>query len=271
MVEISTLLTIGFSGLNLVLVFILEIFLLVSFIRKKTVGTMMLFLSYLFFGITSLISVVVKTLLILGYDSQILEAFVTIGPLILYPAFAFLYIFASRHILKDSEIMRTLIFGMIMVFWGLASALVGWDMFLFPEGSRFFSSRTYLTSEIYTATYITFILIIQIAVSIYVTGRVGFRSLRLAAKSDQPVRRRGLQTIGIGVLLYLLGGMLSAFDSSLTASPALLIIVVSLRGIVFTFAYIGMYLGWIMPTWYRKMIRKRSWFELQYKELSKSV
>ena len=160
MVETSTLITISFSGLNLILVFILEIFLAVNFIRKKTVGTAMLFLSYFFFVVTSLISVIVKTLLILGNEGIILEAFITIGPLVLYPAFAFLYIFASRHILKDSEITRTILFGLIMIFWGLASALVGWDLFLFPEGSRIFSSRTYLTATIYTASYITFIRLI---------------------------------------------------------------------------------------------------------------
>ncbi len=42
------------------------------------------------------------------------------------------------------------------------------------------------------------------------------------------------------------------------------------RSIVFASAYIAMYIGWIMPNWFRKMIRKRSWFELQYNQMLSS-
>jgi hypothetical protein len=261
------------SGVNLGFSAILVIFLIVNFIRKKTIGTAMLLTAYTFFSLTSAASIIYRILYIVqGGDSVVIEQFASLGPLLLLPAFAYLYVFACRHILKDSEIMRTYIFALIVAFFGIATAVVAYDNFNVPNHlNRVFTTKIFVTNSIYTISYINFILIFQIAVSIYVTGRIGWRALRLARKSDQPVRKRGLQTIGVGVLLYLLGGMLSAFDSSISGIPVLMIAVAVLRAFAFAAAYIGMYLGWVMPNWYRKMIRKRSWFEVQYKAMAKGA
>ena len=202
----------------------------------------------------------------------------SLGPLVLLPAFAYLYIFACRHILKDNEILRINIFSVIMVFYGIGSSIIAYDPFVnLPNWNLIFdypnlltfSSANLITNEIFTVSYTLFIQLFQIIVSIYVTGRIGWRALRLAGKSDQLVRKRGLQAIGFGTLFYLLGGMLSAFDSTVSAYPALMITVATFRALSFATAYVLMYLGWIMPTWFRKMIRKRSWFEIQYQNLSK--
>lgn len=261
------------SGINLGFSAILVVFLIFNFIRKKTVGTAMLLTAYTFFSLTSAVSIIYRVLYIAqGGDSVIIEQFASLGPLLLLPSFAYLYVFACRHILKDSEITRTFIFALIIGFYGLATALVAYDNFNIPMGlERVFTTKVFVTNSIYTISYLHFIQIFQIVVSIYVTGRIGWRALRLARKSDQPVRKRGLQTIGVGVLLYLLGGMLSAFDSSISNIPFLMISVAVLRAFAFAAAYIGMYLGWVMPNWYRKMIRKRSWFEIQYKAMAKGA
>jgi hypothetical protein len=202
----------------------------------------------------------------------------SLSPLILLPAFAYLYIFACRHILKDNEIVRINIFSIIMVFFGIAVSIVAHDnivsnpnyLEVFGSAQMAFTEAVLVTPDVFTISYALFIQLFQIVVSIYVTGRIGWRALRLARKSDQLVRKRGLQTIGVGVLLYLLGGMLSAFDSSLSAIPGLMITVAVIRAIAFASAYIAMYIGWIMPNWFRKMIRKRSWFELQYNQMLSS-
>ncbi len=261
------------SGINLGFSAVLVIFLIFNFIRKKTIGTAMLLTAYTFFSLTSAASIIYRLLYIAqGGDSALIEQLASLGPLLLLPAFAYLYVFACRHILKDSEIMRTYIFALIVAFFGIATAVVAYDNFNVSDHlNRVFTTKVFVTNSIYTISYIHFIQIFQIVVSIYVTGRIGWRAWRLARKSDQPVRKRGLQTIGIGVLLYLLGGMLSAFDSTVSGIPALMIVVAVLRALAFAAAYIGMYLGWVMPNWYRKMIRKRSWFEIQYKSLAKGA
>jgi len=216
-----------------------------------------------------------------GVMTEITYMLASLGPLLLLPAFAYLYIFACRHILKDNEIIRINLFAMIMVFFGIATSVISFDnlntnpayhlmtdqFFVNPLN---FTSLVQITPYLITISYHAFIQITQIVVSIYITGRIGWRSLRLARKSDQPVRKRGLQTIGIGVLLYLFGGMLSAFDAQVSGIPALMITVAVLRSFAFSAAYVMMYLGWIMPIWFRKMIRKRSWFEVQYQQLTKS-
>ncbi len=274
MVSTTTIFILISSGINLTFNVVLVFFLLANFIRKKTIGTALLLISYTLFAATSIATLLYRSHFIISgnIDSVLVEMFATLGPLMLLPAFGFLYSFACRHILKDSELTRTLFFSALMTFYGAASALVGYDVATHPlVADRFFVDKIYLVpGELYTASYLHFILIVQIAVSILVTGRIGIRALRLAKKSDQPVRKRGLQTIGIGMLLYLLGGMLSAFDSMIINIQWLMIIVVILRALSFSVAYIAMYLGWIMPAWYRKMIRKKSWFEMQYQQMTKS-
>ena len=272
MVSTTTYFILISSGVNITFNFILVIFLIVNFIRKKTIGTALLLTSYVLFFTTNLASIMYRLHYIMNQeDSVLVEMFATLGPLILLPAFGFLYPLACRHILKDSELTRTFFFSALFAFYGAASALVGYDVALNPlVNDRFFVDKVFLVpGELYTASYLHFILITQVVVSILVTGRIGFRALRLAKKSDQPVRKRGLQTIGIGVLLYLLGGMLSAFDSTIIQFQALMIIVVVLRALSFSAAYVAMYLGWIMPNWYRKMVRKKSWFEMQYEGMTK--
>ena len=267
------------AAFSLTLVF----FLIGNFFKKRTVGTFMLLLSYFFFTATSIVSIAFRMLFISngGVMTEITYMLASLGPLLLLPAFAYLYIFACRHILKDNEIIRINLFAMIMVFFGIATSVISFDnlntnpayhlmtdqFFVNPLN---FTSLVQITPYLITISYHAFIQITQIVVSIYITGRIGWRSLRLARKSDQPVRKRGLQTIGIGVLLYLFGGMLSAFDAQVSGIPALMITVAVLRSFAFSAAYVMMYLGWVMPAWYRKMIRKRSWFEVQYQQLTKS-
>ncbi len=267
------------SIINLIFSFVLVIFLIINFIRKRTVGTFMLLTSYFFFSLTAALSIAYRTMYILqGEVNGVIYTLAAVGPLILLPAFAYLYIFACRHILKDNEIVRINIFSVIMVFFGIAVSVVFYDILviqpnyatIFGSSQLAFTEAVLVTPDIFTISFTTFILIFQIAISIYVTGRVGWRALRLARKSDQLVRKRGLQTIGIGVLLYLLGGMLSAFDSSLSSIPGLMITAAVIRAFAFAAAYLAMYIGWVMPNWFRKMIRKRSWFELQYNQIVSS-
>ena len=268
------------SMVNLLFSLVLVFLLVANFIRKKTVGTFMLLTSYLYFSLTSAFSIVYRMMFILNLGEMNITTYfiASLSPLILLPAFAYLYIFACRHILKDNEIVRINIFSIIMVFFGIAVSIVSHDnivsnpnyQVIFTSPQMAFTEVVQVTPYVFTVSYDLFIQLFQIVVSIYVTGRIGWRALRLARKSDQLVRKRGLQTIGIGVLLYLLGGMLSAFDSSLAGIPGLMITVAVIRAIAFVSAYVAMYIGWIMPNWFRKMIRKRSWFELQYNQMMSS-
>ncbi len=243
----------------------------------------MLLFAYIFFSATSAVSIAYRISFIFNgaVINELTYLLAALGPLMLLPAFGFLYIFACRHILKDNEIVRIFIFAFLMFFFGMATALVGYDVFASSPvyslllddlyvNPLFFSEAVSITPQLFTVSYYLVIQLVQIIVSIYVTGRIGWRAWRLSRKSDQPVRKRGLQTIGLGTILYLLGGMLSAFDAQLATIPALMMTIAALRALSFAGAYVLMYLGWIMPTWFRKMIRKRSWFEIQYQQIAKS-
>ncbi|MCE7741481.1 MAG: hypothetical protein GOP50_03395 [Candidatus Heimdallarchaeota archaeon] len=268
LIEPASFFIIVSSVINMAFSLALVITLLVNFFRKKTVGTFMLLSSYFLFSLTSAFSIAYRISLIYneGVMTDTIYQMGSLTPMIILPAFAFLYFFGCRHILKDNEIVKTYLFAIIMVIYGLITAVIAYDNIY---TNSLFSEPTYITNDVFTISYTWPILVAQIVISIFVTSRIGIRALRLARKSDQPIRKRGLQTIGIGVFLYLLAGLLSAFDSSISNLPALMITVSAFRALAYATAYVTMYLGWVMPAWYRKMIRKKSWFEMQYQQLQK--
>ncbi len=247
----------------------LVITLLVNFFRKKTVGTFMLLSSYFLFSLASAFSIAYRISLIYneGVMTDTIYQIGSLTPLIILPAFAFLYFFGCRHILKDNEIIKTYIFAVIMVVYGIVTAVIAYDNIYTHS---LYSEPTYITKNVFAISYTWPILLVQIVVSIFVTGRIGFRAFRLARKSDHPIRKRGLQTISVGVFLYLLAWLFSALHGSIPNIPALMITISAFRAISYATAYVAMYLGWVMPAWYRKLIRKKSWFEMQYQQNTKN-
>ena len=261
--------SITYISLSWIVTSIMAIFvitLLVNYFRKKTVGTMMLTMVYSFFLVVRLFSSLSFTLQISTLSpvySDILSMISSTSSLF---AITFLYLFSCRHILKDSEPVRAFtVFILFSIAGGiLTSSII--DAIYDVQIPLF--ERRYLTPEIYTISLNTVFIILQIAIQTYVFLRVIIRSFVIANKTTQFIRKRGFMLIGWGLTLYFLGGLSGGVLYSITTGSTLSLILWIIRNLVVIFAYFLMYMGWILPDWYRKSIRKKTWIENELKVIN---
>ncbi|MHA1156162.1 MAG: hypothetical protein ACTSQK_08650 [Candidatus Heimdallarchaeota archaeon] len=272
-----------FSWLAVIVNIVLTVALLSNFIKKKTTGTLILFASYFIIGLSAIIGALDYTGEFYNVSIKLIgtsQSIATLAPLI---ALLLIYIFTCRHILRDNEVVKSLhlitfslMIGAIFMVYILAVFQITPQQpdFLFAEGesplwyqlSRTNISNTglYNLSIVSTAFFIT-------AIQIYINVRIIVRSFILSRRTDKIIRKRGLQMIGWGLIVYLLAGIIISLELAVPWSEGSIAPTIfwTLRKIVFLVAYLILYLGWIMPDWFRRRLRGKTWFEKQYKTVSK--
>lgn len=248
---------------TLVLIAWLTITLLQNFLRKKTTGTLMLFTAYVVLFLTRIAGTMEKTLQVVGIYGDFIDIIVSFSSVAPLLTAIFLYAFASRHILRDSEYVRTLTLTFISAFFGGILALMLVSVYVDIPSSFFGPEIIETTPEIQSFS-ITFASICLIVIQLLIYFRLTLNSFLLARNTDEIVRKRGFQIIGWGVLIFILGGLVRGVEGSLNLPIVGELIVGTIRTIMFLISYYLLYLGWIMPNWYRKRLRKRTWFETQY-------
>lgn len=247
----------------------LSIFLVVlirNYFKKQTVGTIMLIMVYSFFFMSRLSSSLSFTLQITTIFEVIIEIISIVSSISSLIAITFLYLFSCRHILKDSEPVRAFtVFILFSIMGGILSLCI-YDSLFVVEIPIF--TRNYLTPVIYTISLNTAFVIIQIAIQSYVFLRVIIKSFIIARKTTQFIRKRGFSLIGWGLTLYFGGGLLGGIIYSIEISTSIGLVAWIIRNIIVVIAYFLMYMGWILPDWYRKIIRKKTWIENELKVIS---
>ncbi|MBD3191822.1 MAG: hypothetical protein GF308_14340 [Candidatus Heimdallarchaeota archaeon] len=251
------------SYITLILVGWLTIALLRNFLRKKTTGTLMLFTAYAVLFFMRIASSLEKTLQIFGVFGNGILIIISISSVTPLLTAIFLYAFASRHILNDSEYLQTLTMTFISAIFGVILTLLIASIYLeIPEGIFAPEPKT-VTPDI-QAFSITFASICLIVIQMLIYLRLTISSFILARNTEEIVRKRGFQIIGWGVLLFILAGLVRGVEGTLDIAVAGELVVNTLRSLMFLASYYLLYLGWTMPNWYRKRLRKRTWFETQY-------
>ncbi len=263
---------IAISWLTTIAVLFLAFSLLNSFLRKKTAGTILLFSSYFLIGIGAVGGALAYTLEIFGYDyvAQVLQALATIVPLV---AILLIYVFSCRHILKDNEIVKSI---HLIIFSGLIGFVLTVYFLAFNgvtpttnENAWYFIDSNNPTADI--TNYSSRILsIIILFIQIYITVRIIIRAFILSRRTDKLIRKRGLLMIAWGLVIYVVGGAIIGLEFQINI-PAVILTFWTIRKLVFLVSYVFLYLGWVMPDWFRRNIRDKTWFEMRYKEVGKFV
>ncbi len=272
-----------FSWISLTVNIALLVFLFNNFIKKKTTGTLILFSSYFVIALGATLGAVVYTLEFLStplVTIGVLQSLSTITPQI---GLILIYIFSTRHILRDNEVAKTLttslfsaLLGFILTMYllavyGLTEQFPG---FILPEdeSAKWFQLiRTNISgTDLYNLS-ISFLAPFITIVQIYLNLRIIIKSFILSRRTDKIIRKRGLQMIGWGLVTYLLGGLVISLEIGVPWPDGSHIPTIfwTLRKLIFLVSYFILYLGWIMPDWFRRRIRGKTWFEMRYKEVSK--
>ena len=250
-------------------------FLVANFIKKKTTGTLLLLITYGVFALTKFGTALNYTLQAFGGHTAFTDSLQLFSTSFTIVGLIFLYIFASRHILRDSEVFKAINIILISMWTGALIAMT----FLAEFADITFSGTFYilgeyqpLSGEIDNLPINIILSAVFILINMYVFLRVSIRSIILARRTDKLLRKRGLQMIGWGLFVYFLGGTLGGLVfASIGAGVWLLIVLWQLRSLLLLISYFMMYIGWIMPDWFTRYVRGKTWFEKKYKDFSKHV
>ncbi|MHA1122132.1 MAG: hypothetical protein ACTSPC_04905 [Candidatus Heimdallarchaeota archaeon] len=264
-----------FSWFTTILTMGLVIALFNNFVRKKTTGTLILFTAYFIIGSAAILGALVFNLQALTDNvivPRILQTITTMSPQI---GLMLIYIFACRHILKDNEVMKSLT---IMI----ASFIVGLVFTVYILGV--FGITAPVNTDVWYAIStnnptadlenisVSLLSVLLVIVQVYINARIFIRAFILSRRTDKEIRKRGLLLIAWGLVIYLVGGLVISMEIAVPwTNPVIPLIFWMIRKVLFLTSYVILYLGWIMPDWFRRRIRGKTWFEIQYKEVSRFV
>ncbi|NHJ48560.1 MAG: hypothetical protein FK733_12315 [Asgard group archaeon] len=265
-----------FSWITTAATFGLVIALFNNFLRKKTTGTLILFTSYLIIALSAAVGAVVYNLQAIELGGSVVRILQTISTLAPQIGLLLIYIFSCRHILKDNEVTKSLtlmvatfILGVVFMFY-----IFG----LFGTTAPIDSEAWYALSTNNPTPYLENISIgilsmLLVLIQIYINSRIFIRAFVLSRRTDKLIRKRGLLLIAWGLVIYLTSGIIITLELSVDwgsiGLSSIQLVFWMLRKIGFVASYIFLYLGWIMPDWFRRRIRGKTWFESRYKEISK--
>ena len=242
--------------------------LLRQIIKKRTIGTILLFISYVLFTLGEISTI---------SGNYIFSFFPSISNIaaqaqLLYSAlyglgFVFFYFFANRHILQDSDIVKAItsilisftigisvsisitevIIGVSSNYYNVAE-LVG---FVLPSGENM---PQYLPSTIIgLLTYIPILIFIQL--------RIIIKIFRIRRGLENKIAKAGFTYIMFSVLFLVLGTLSSSFFlyDFVQSSPLMNGLFHSLRMFFNSLGFLFGYFGWILPDWLKKRIRGKAW------------
>ncbi len=242
-------------------IFTLVIALLNNFRKKQTTGTLLLAIIYIVFFISRFSITMSYQLQLLGLkEHNATLIFLSIATTTALAAVSFLYIFSCRHLLKDAEVTKLVTFFFIVAVWAVFLTITVVDVLI--PGFLWATRLTDFTADLQNISFVPILTVIQVVLQSIIFLRIIIRSFIIAKRTNEITRKRGLQMIGYGLLVYFLGGMMGGIFYALQLqSGALSFSLWVFRSLILLTAYIMMYIGWLLPDWFRKRVRKKTWFE----------
>ncbi len=246
-----------------------------NFLRKKTTGTLILFSSYFIIGTSAILGALVYTLQATGDFGRIPSLLQTITTLTPQIGLLLIYIFACRHILKDNEVSKAITLMVISFILGFVFTVYILAVYnIIPQTNPdawYVLSSNHPTQDLENIS-VSLLSILLIAPQLYINLRIYIRAFILSRRTDKEIRKRGLLFIAWGLVIYMFAGFIISMEIGIPWETSVMPFVFwIIRKIAFIVSYVFLYLGWIMPDWFRRRVRSKTWFEMRYKEVSRFV
>ncbi|MBD3193041.1 MAG: hypothetical protein GF308_20560 [Candidatus Heimdallarchaeota archaeon] len=246
---------------------IFVVILFIRFLKKKTVGTMLLTLSYLFLTLGELTVIGEIIYIATPLEDKLILGIAQIGFVVFYAlGYLFLYFFGNRHILEDNDLLKALTTVFLTLSVGLFSGLMLSEMIHQVAEPLFYTSEFSTILQIDRPapnTWVSVILFIPIFLLVHVRLIVKTNQIRKAIKN--PIIKRGFTYILLSIVGIILSTVVISLEAiaGLTDSLYPLFILQILRiGLIIGSIALG-YLGWIMPKWLKRRIRGKAWIAKQ--------
>ena len=254
-----------------------------NFIRKKTIGTGYLWLTYLSLALGEtffMLSMLFQSLG--GSDALIISSYVQTVLYLVCNATAtvYMYFFMNRHIMNDNDLLKSVVGTAVGITAGIIFGLTltevanGFGLDPTQTAGKFAFLVHFEGSNIsFVAPKWIYLMFYFVPAIIFFYSRMAYQTFQLRRKAKDELARKGLRYILIALVSYFLilplfGVYLILYDfRSVALLSTLLTLKVILTGNAFVFAY----LGFIMPNWLKARIRGKSYFEKVYTSKLKPV
>lgn len=245
------------------------------FIKKRTIGTALLTISFICIALAELLNGSGLWYYVFGSQTSKVSGYLQLNFTTMYSiAFLFLYYFANRHILKDNDIIKSVTSILLGVLTGVISTMLFTQLREGKTDSLYYSTlfMNGVNIKQYTPTTLSGMLLF-VPVFIFVLLRIIIRLLMVRSKVDNPIAKSGFSFILYSMVSLVLAIIVASLFTipGVGNSPVLVTIIQTFRMLFNLTAVVLGYFGWILPDWLKRMIRGKAWIvkQIESKKVTK--
>ncbi len=259
------------SSISAVINLLMFFLLFANFLRRKTIGTILLSFSFLVTAIGE--TMFSATFWIQAFSTTIPSVYsgsiYFIGMAVLSLNTYFYYMFANRYMIRDNDLSKSLV---ALTFCLSIGITLGLGMYYIIQGIGtspgivIFGPLEGTNLTMYIIGYYLAIPIVPTSVFVIFT-RITVKGINMIRHSNDVISKKGLSYVITASILHIIGAAsrtIGFWFPSVRNLPILSIILFS-SGVVITFiALLLYYLGWVMPDWLKRRFREQAWFTKIY-------
>lgn len=240
-----------------------------NFLRRKTLGTFLLSMSFIVTAIgETLFSLCFWFQAFSGIAPETIGVIYLAGMAILAMNTYFYYYFANRHILKDNDILKSIIslsFGVIV---GIGFGIGLKEIVQNDPNAIFHFNITLAVADLKMYIFGLIFVLLLVPISVFlVFGRIVYRAIIIQRRSKDIIVKKGIQYTWVASIFHIIGAFTRTIIyviKPIYQIPALGAVVFAF-GVITTVLALTLYgLGWVMPDWLKRRFRKKSWFTKIY-------
>ncbi|MBD3189257.1 MAG: hypothetical protein GF308_01360 [Candidatus Heimdallarchaeota archaeon] len=244
-----------------------------NFFKKRTMGTGLLAIVYLFVALRQ-VAGLLNNAIPAFFPGTLASRLTVLGVLgTLAFTYYFLYLFGSRHILHDNDIVRGIISAFFLIVASVLIGFVAYEMIYDVPDPRFYEIELTESTGIVRAfpkPIISGILYGLVLILVQIRYIYNLSTNLIRSKAIDPIRRIGTKYILAAIITLFLDAVLTLL-STLTNVVAINVIIYIGRFILIMLSLLLSYIGWILPNWFRKRIRQKAWIVKQLSTAEKTT
>ena len=250
------------NGLLALGAIVFSIIMLGNYAKKKTMGTALLAVVYIFVAIRQIVGIVYNALGAINPYS-LTQGITFIAYLLAFTLiYYFLYLFGSRHILQDNDVWRGVISTIYLVTLSAFIGILGYEM-LAGVANPIFVERGVepgTNLQLFMPTTLTGLLLYGVILILVQLRYIFSLSVSLIRKTSiDPMRRTGTKYI-LGAVITLFFDILLTVAFTIENLPIFVIVLLYVTRFILTMLSLLLsYIGWLLPDWFRKRIRQKAW------------
>lgn len=251
MITVSAIVAIGSLIFSFIMIW--------NFTQKKTMGTALLAFFYGAIAIYHIVHSIMMSVASQNPFSLLHKILFIIYVATLLLSYYYLYVFACRHILRDNDLVKSAITIVMLAVNAVIIGMMGYELimdvpspilYVIDPKPEWNISHYVPVPLVLIILYLTCVLFVELRIIL----RLSLTLIKKETKTD--VQRKGLQQILFGILSLFASVLITILISLPKTSNTVFSILYILRGIFTLLGLLLSYIGWILPKWFVRRVRK---------------